>query len=59
VQYLLKIGKRIDHISFVSLDKDGLFGAGTTEESFEFAAMSDALSEPRLLKVEKGARLRL
>ncbi|NHV06436.1 MAG: N(4)-(beta-N-acetylglucosaminyl)-L-asparaginase [Thaumarchaeota archaeon] len=59
VQYLLKIGKRIDHISFVSLDKDGLFGAGTTEESFEFAAMSDVFSEPRLLKVEKGARLRL
>jgi len=59
VQYLLKIGRRVDYISFVSLDKDGLFGAGTTEEFFEFAVMSDVFSEPRLLKVERGARLRL
>jgi N4-(beta-N-acetylglucosaminyl)-L-asparaginase len=59
VQHLLKIGRRIDHISFVSLDKDGCFGAGTTEKSFEFAAMSEAFSEPFLLRVrnEKGRLL--
>jgi len=54
VQHLIKIGKRIDHISFVSLDKNGCFGAGTTEKSFEFAAMSDAFSKPCLFRVENG-----
>ncbi|MGQ9691326.1 MAG: N(4)-(beta-N-acetylglucosaminyl)-L-asparaginase, partial [Thermoproteota archaeon] len=52
VQYLLKMGKRTDHISFITLDKNGCFGAGTTEKSFEFAVMSEAFSEPFLLRVK-------
>ena len=54
VKYLAKIGRRIEQISFVALDKDGCFGAGTTEEAFVFAAMSDALSRPCLLRVRRG-----
>ncbi|MEM3957104.1 MAG: N(4)-(beta-N-acetylglucosaminyl)-L-asparaginase [Thermoproteota archaeon] len=54
VQHLLKIGRKMEQISFICLDKNGCFGAGTTEKSFEFAVMSDVFSEPRLLRVEGG-----
>ncbi|MEM3426458.1 MAG: N(4)-(beta-N-acetylglucosaminyl)-L-asparaginase [Thermoproteota archaeon] len=54
IQYLLKIGRKMEQISFISLDKTGCFGAGTTEKFFEFAVMSDVFSEPRLLRVERG-----
>ncbi|MEM2057298.1 MAG: N(4)-(beta-N-acetylglucosaminyl)-L-asparaginase [Thermoproteota archaeon] len=53
VQYLLEIGKRVDHISFVTLDKNGCFGAGTTEEVFEFAVMTEVLSKPCLIRVKR------
>lgn len=52
LRYLIRVGRRIDHIAFVALDKDGYFGAATTEKTFEFAAMSDALSEPTLFKIK-------
>lgn len=52
LRYLIRVGRRIDHMAFVALDKDGCFGAATTEKTFEFAAMSDALSEPTLFKIK-------
>ncbi|MBO3809656.1 MAG: isoaspartyl peptidase/L-asparaginase, partial [Candidatus Brockarchaeota archaeon] len=51
IQYINKVGRRIEQISFIALDKNGCFGAGTTGEAFEFAVMSEAFSEPFLIKV--------
>jgi hypothetical protein len=48
--------RRIENISFVTLDEEGCFGAGTTRESFEFAVMTETLPNPSLFRVrnEKG-----
>lgn len=51
IQYISKIGIRIEQISFIALDKNGFFGAGTTRDAFEFAFMSEAFSEPSLYMV--------
>jgi isoaspartyl peptidase/L-asparaginase-like protein (Ntn-hydrolase superfamily) len=56
VDHLLRKGRRIENISFVTLDEEGCFGAGTTRESFEFAVMTETLPNPSLFRVrnEKG-----
>jgi len=56
VDHLLRKGRRIENISFIALDEEGCFGAGTTREIFEFAVMTEALPNPSLFRVrnEKG-----
>lgn len=54
INKVLKYGARTENIAVIALDRNGNYGAASTHEVFEFAVMSDAIEEPKILSIKRG-----